>query len=136
MNKSLVAILTVFVLGAASLIFGFSIRSSDLNSNDEQGVEMIEESIDSLSKVLLLSDNEKDNFKAVEISEDSDLMDGSNSFYKDAKVGDISFIFQNRVVIYRPSSDIIINTAPYVGGADFDSSSVEQVDDSKIISPE
>lgn len=85
-----------------------------------------------LDNVLLLDEGEE--AKIVEINDAATAKDG-NVFYKNTKDGDVLYVFQNRVAIYRPDEHRVINVAPYLGGEDFDPTDTSDIQPENIVDP-
>lgn len=138
MNKIITALSTLIIIAVGLIgytaVTGNSLFTSSLSS--QTGERLVTDSIDTMSKNILLTDDEKQNFSAVQLDSSHEALKNNNAFYENAKPGDLVYIFQNRVIIFRPSNKQIINTAPYLGGADFDPSTITGLDESKIIDPQ
>lgn len=137
--KKAITVISVLIIIIAALLAYTAMSGNNILSNDqtvsESGEQEIQSGIEAISSKLLLSTSEKQNFTAVELNSTHEALKSDNSFYSEAKIEDVVYIFQNRVLIYRPSEDIIVNIAPYVGGENFNDTPTNILREDAIISP-
>lgn len=115
-NLIWISLVILLVISVASSVFFFTkyqeVKSDPDSAITEKNTEETEKVLNNLKAILLVTETESPTVARVE---DPDKLKTSNpEFYRDIQKNDYLILFSNRAIIFRESTNQIINIAPII----------------------